>query len=77
VDTIRNLLSSLGCGRFRHGIAESNSVVRPGIKLMFGRFRQGLLSPIFGHLERSIRVRCKRWCNNSMPGGMSDSVGAF
>jgi hypothetical protein len=32
---IGNLLSSLGYGRFRHGVAESNSVVRPGIKLIW------------------------------------------
>jgi hypothetical protein len=32
VDGVCNLLSSLGYGRFRHGVAESSSVVRPGIK---------------------------------------------
>jgi hypothetical protein len=40
MDGVCNLLSLLGYRRFRHGIAESNSVMRPGGKLMCGRYRQ-------------------------------------
>ena len=81
MDGTCNLLSLLGYRRFKHGIAEPNSVVRPGENSCMGslgkmlsswtheRFGQGLLSPIFRHLERNIRVRCKRWCDDSMSVG--------
>ena len=78
VGGVCNLLSLLRYRQFRHGIAESSSVVRPGGKTHgYGRFRQVIPGSSFRNLERSIRVICKRWCHNSMPGVMSDSVGAF